>query len=63
MTLVKMNNCKGFAVFLKDQKWSGNGPLKKKVLYIFDNLKSGFWHFLRSGSKAKNKFRFSEDFW
>ena len=47
---------------LKDEKWSGDGPLKKKN-YIFDNLKSGSWNFLRLGLKTKSKFRFSEDFW
>ena len=40
---------------LKDQKWSGDGPLKKKVLNIFGNLKSGYWHFLRWGHKNKKK--------
>ena len=58
MTLVKENNRKRFVVFLKDQKWAGDGPLKKKLLYIFDSLKSGSWYFLRLG----HKFRFPKDF-
>ena len=35
----------------------------KNLLNIFGNLKSSSWHFLRLGSKTKNKFSFSEDFW
>ena len=46
---------------LGDQKWSGDGPLKKN-LNIFGNLLSGSWHFLRLSSKTKNKFRFLEEF-
>ena len=34
---------------------------RKNSLYIFRNLKSSSWHFLRLSSKTKNKFRFSQD--
>ena len=47
-----------FIVSLKDKKLSYDGPLKKKLMINFGNLKNISWHFL----KAKNKFRFSEDF-
>ena len=34
---------------------------RKNSLYIFRNLKSSSWYFLRLSSKTKNKFRFSQD--
>ena len=45
---------------LRDQKYSGDRPLKENLLNIFGNLKSGFWHLLRV-VKTKPKFRFSEE--
>ena len=36
-------------------KWSGDWPLKEKILNISGNLKSGSWHFLRLGLKTKNQ--------